>query len=78
MTALGRATDNNVGFGYSIDACTARRQLNLSLGVVLVLAVAIVTAVLSLNVRPVSARGYVVSVPSVTQQAQRIVPAVRS
>ena len=80
MIALGRSSDNGVGFGYSIDARTARRQLNLSLGVVLVLAAAIMTAALSLDVRPVSARSYAVSVPSVSQQAadRALTHAVRS
>lgn len=79
MNAFGRTSDTGVGFGYSIDARTARRQLNLSIGVLVVLAVAIVTAALSLDVRPVSAPSYVVSIPSVNQQAERtLTHAVRS
>jgi hypothetical protein len=77
MTALGRTSDTGVGFGYSIDSRTARRQLNFSIGVLVILAIAIATAALSLDVRPVSGPSYFVSIPSVTQQADRAVSAVR-
>ncbi len=77
MTALGRTTDT-AGFGYRMDSYTARRQLHLSVGVVLVLALAIITAALSFDVRPVSAPSYVVSVPSATMQAERTESRVRS
>ena len=78
MIARQRAFDTNVGFDLRIDPRAARRQLNLSLGVVVILAVAIVTAALSLDARPVSAPSYVVSIPTATHQAQSDTSAYRS
>lgn len=79
MTTFGRTSDRYAGFAYASDAGAARRQLNLSIGVVVILAIAIVTAALSLDTRPVSARGYAVMVPSATtQQAESTAPAFRS
>ena len=78
MTALRPSHRPDAGFGYAIDAYTARRQLHLSLGVVMILVAAIVTAALSLDAQPVSGRGYVVSAPTATHQAERALPAFRS
>lgn len=78
MTDLRRACDPNVSFDLCIDPATARRQLNLSLGVVIILALAIVTAALNLQARPVSAGSYVVSIPTATHQAASTLPAHRS
>ena len=70
MLPRQRAFTSNAGFDLRIDPRTARRQLNLSLGVVVLLALAIVTAALSLDTRPVSSSSYVVSIPTATHQAQ--------
>ena len=72
MTSLDRATDTNAGFGYAMDAVTARRQFTLSIAVVAGLAVAIVAAAINVPNLPVASPGYyTVSIPSATMQAQR-------
>ena len=78
MIASRRASETALGFDLYIDPRTARRQLHLSIGVVVILAVAIVTAALSLDTRPVSAPSYVVSIPTATHQAASTVSAYRS
>lgn len=78
MTNLRRACEPNMGFDPCMDPATARRQLHLSVGVVVILALAIVTAALNLQTRPVSASSYMVSIPTAAHEAANALPAHRS
>ncbi len=72
MTSLDRATDTNAGFGYAMDAVTARRQFNLSIVIVAGLAVAIAAAAINVPKLSVASPGYyTVAIPSATMQAER-------
>ncbi len=78
MTSLDRTTD--AGFGYAMDAATARRQFKLSVTVVIGLAVAIAAAVVNVpRISAASSGFYTVSIPSTTMHAERErIPAARS
>lgn len=65
VTKTSSSTQNN-GFGYMLEASEARRQLKLSLSVVVVLAVGIVTAALTFGAHPIEAKRDVVLLPTVT------------
>ena len=54
------------GFAYILEANAARRQLKLSLSVVVGLAVGIVSAALTFGVHPIDAKRDVVALPTMT------------
>lgn len=70
MFSFNRTRDHNVGFHYSIDGRAARRQFNLSIGVVVILVIAILAAVLAFDRRSVSP-GFAGNAPTSIQQAER-------
>ena len=53
------------GFAYSLEVHAARRQLRMSLSVVVLLAVGIVSAALAIGHHPIEAKRDVVSLPAV-------------
>ncbi len=78
MTAFDRADEQGAGFTYSIDGQTARHQLKLSAGVVVMLAIAIVTAVLTLGAAPLSPPSDLVSIRAIQQADSLALPPNRS
>ncbi len=54
------------GFAYGLEASEARRQLKLSLSVVVVLAVGIVSAALTFGAHPLDAKRDIVLLPTLT------------
>ena len=67
MPGSHRVNPESSGFRYAADPQAARRQLVVSVTLVVVLAVAIVAAALCLNARPVAVRAFAIAVPIVIQ-----------
>ena len=64
-------TSRQSGFSVQIGGSEARRQFRMSVGVVAVLAIAIVSAATTFGAHPVSAKRYVVSAaPTMTLHAE--------
>ena len=66
MIAIRSSSAQHSGFAYRLGASEARRQLKLSLSVVIVLAVGIVSAALTFGAHPIDAKRDVVLLPTVT------------
>lgn len=66
MVTKASSSTQNSGFAYVLEVNAARRQLKLSLSVVVVLAVGIVSAALTFGAHPIDARRDVVALPTVT------------
>ena len=66
MVTKTSSSEQNSGFAYIVEANAARRQLKLSLSVVVVLAVGIVSAALTFGTHPIEAKRDVVALPGVT------------
>ena len=66
MVTKTSSSAQNSGFAYMLEASEARRQLKLSLSVVVVLAVGIVSAALTFGAHPIDVRRDIVSMPIVT------------